>query len=54
MPDITMCKGTDCKLRDECYRYTAIPSEYRQSWFIEVPFKNNECDEFMQKWKKEQ
>lgn len=38
MPDITMCKGEDCPLKDSCYRYVATPSEYRQSFFIEVPF----------------
>lgn len=44
MPDITMCQGVckerkqACPLRDNCWRYTARPSEYRQSYFIEAPF----------------
>ncbi len=32
MPDITMCVGTGCPLREECYRYTAEPNPYRQSF----------------------
>jgi hypothetical protein len=48
MPDITMCKGGDCKQKDKCYRYTAKPCEYRQSYFVEVPKKpeDNECKYF--------
>ena len=32
MPDITMCVGTGCPLRETCYRYMAEPNEYRQSF----------------------
>lgn len=32
MPDITMCATTTCKARDRCYRHTATPSVYRQSY----------------------
>ena len=32
MADITMCVGTGCPLRETCYRYTAEPNEYRQSF----------------------
>ena len=44
MPDISMCSGSDkntkepCPLRWNCYRFTAIPSEFRQSYFVEAPF----------------
>lgn len=44
MPDITMCKGNKCPLKENCYRYKAIPSEYRQSYFVEPPFENSECE----------
>lgn len=37
MPDITMCKGGECPLKDHCYRYRAAPS-LRQSYFVNVPF----------------
>jgi hypothetical protein len=46
MPDITMCEGKGCELRSTCYRYTAEPSKYRQSYFIEPPIKDGECDEY--------
>ena len=46
MPDIAMCKGTDCPLKNECYRFLATPSEYRQSYFVPPPIKDGVCDEF--------
>ena len=39
MPDIAMCKGGGCELKELCYRYTAEPSPYMQSYFTEPPFK---------------
>jgi len=49
MADITKCKGTDCPIKEKCYRYTAN-IDGMQSWFVEVPFKieNNAftCDMF--------
>lgn len=44
MPDITMCTGHQkftnniCPLRDSCWRHTATPSEYRQSYFVDAPY----------------
>jgi len=32
MPDITMCPGTGCPLREMCLRYTASPNHERQSY----------------------
>lgn len=46
MPDITMCKGEGCPAKELCYRYTAKPNEYRQSYFVEPPYKDDECDHF--------
>ena len=37
MPDISMCKNTTCPLRKECYRFTAIPTPYRQSYAFFKP-----------------
>jgi len=37
MPDITMCKGDNCPLKDQCFRYTAKPSEY-QSYLPKEPY----------------
>jgi len=44
MPDITMCSGNNCELSLTCYRYKAEPSEYRQSYFVNPPNINNQCD----------
>jgi hypothetical protein len=43
MPDILMCQNGKCKLRIECYRYTAIPSVY-QSY---ADFDEQNCSWFM-------
>lgn len=49
MADITKCNGTNCPNKETCYRFTAPSSEYRQSFFVEVPLKSdNTCDEY---WK---
>lgn len=46
MADITKCSGKDCPFKEVCYRYTATANEFRQSFFVEPPIKNGECDEF--------
>lgn len=51
MPDIAMCMGTNCPLKESCYRHTAEPSEYRQAYFAEVPYKDGTCDHY---WDNEQ
>lgn len=45
MPDITMCNGTDCPHKKNCYRFTATPSEY-QSYFMEPPIKDGKCNHY--------
>jgi hypothetical protein len=44
MADITMCPGTNCPQKENCYRFTAKPSEYMQSYFMEAPIKDGKCD----------
>lgn len=46
MPDISMCDGKDCLKKDLCYRHTATPTKYRQSFFLNPPFnkETQECD----------
>jgi len=50
MPDISMCQNITCPLRFNCYRYTAKPSEHRQTW---APFQwkavngKAECSDFL-------
>ena len=55
MPDITMCKGEGCPLKKNCYRFTAKPFEFRQSYFITSPIKDSECEYywFNEKYEKE-
>lgn len=45
MPDIAMCKGDDCPLKEKCYRYLAKPDHY-QSYFMIPPYKDGKCDHF--------
>lgn len=53
MPDITMCKGGECIFKQFCYRFTATPDIYYQSYFTEPPYdkKNKSCKYF---WGKQQ
>lgn len=44
MADICMCKGTDCPLKESCYRYTANKNEILQSYFKEPPVKDGKCE----------
>ena len=45
MPDITMCKGGDCPLKETCYRYLAEPSDYQSYWF-EPPYYAGTCEHY--------
>jgi hypothetical protein len=47
MPDITMCMSAACKFRKYCYRYTATPSEYRQS-FAKFEPESDGCDYYIE------
>ena len=46
MPDISMCSGIDCPLKESCYRAKATPSEFRQAWFCNIPYDHEKeiCD----------
>jgi len=46
MPDITMCSGEGCPHKEQCYRFTAKPSEFSQSYFVEAPIKDGKCDHY--------
>lgn len=49
MPDISMCMGEACELKQSCYRYKAKPS-FRQS-YIDPEKKGKQCKYY---WKIEQ
>lgn len=52
MPDITKCYGESCPSKENCYRFTATPNEYRQAYWmhtpiIEEPIGAQSCQYFM-------
>lgn len=47
MPDISMCDNKQCPLRFKCYRFTATPNPYRQSFGnFEYDEKKEKCEYF--------
>lgn len=44
MADITKCTGANCPHKEKCYRFTAVDSEFMQSYFTIPPLKNGKCD----------
>jgi hypothetical protein len=53
MPDITTCWGENCPIKETCYRFTATPSKWMQSYFVDAPIKeDNTCEYFMKIWDK--
>lgn len=46
MPDIAMCNGQGCEQKDKCYRFTATPNPYRQSYFVMPPIKADKTCEY--------
>jgi len=48
MPDIAKCPGGDCPQKETCFRFTAMPNEFMQSYFVDPPNKGGECDYY---WK---
>ena len=48
MTDISMCLNKQCESRTTCYRFTAIPNEYRQSYSDFQPVDGEDkCGEYM-------
>lgn len=45
MTDITKCSWSQCPLKHNCHRYTAL-ADKRQSYFIEPPIKDGKCEYF--------
>lgn len=50
--DFTHCKGKQCTKKKSCYRYIAYRNyldrklDFPISFFMEIPFKNGECEFF--------
>ena len=51
MTDISKCRGTDCPLKESCYRYTAKEGMW-QSYIFDVPYdkEKKKCEYY---WKVE-
>lgn len=45
MTDIAKCAGTDCPLKETCYRYLSKDAGDFQSWFLPVAVGEN-CGEY--------
>lgn len=45
MADITMCSSEYCPVKDQCYRVTAKPNKFAQSW-ANFEYTCNENSEF--------
>lgn len=44
MPDITMCSNENCYVKEKCYRHTAIPDPYMQSYaFFDYDDSQGKC-----------
>lgn len=43
-----LCKGYNCNLRDNCYRYVTEP-RYLQEFLTPPPVKDGKCDGFIDK-----
>jgi hypothetical protein len=49
MPDISLCSGEGCPIKNTCNRFTAKPDDIAQSYFTGVPWNSKEeiCLHFM-------
>lgn len=45
MPDIAMCNGDDCPVKEQCWRYMA-PADRFQSYFAAPPCDDDGCEYF--------
>lgn len=41
MPDITMCLGNGCPMKEQCYRYRAVPNKIQS--YMHAPHVGSEC-----------
>lgn len=50
MPDITMCRGEGCPIKEDCYRFNATPTPLYQSYFAIVPYDTKRgCDHYWER-----
>lgn len=47
MPDISMCQGRNCSIKEKCYRHRADPNPHRQSFAsFKYDTSTESCDHF--------
>lgn len=48
MPDITLCHGFECPVKEKCKRFSAKPDEHWQAYFLDPPYDKTDtsfkCD----------
>ena len=54
MPDISLCSGNNCNLKDNCYRHKATPTPYRQSYFSIPPIEEDGSCKFFWQYEEEE
>ena len=47
MPDISMCRNRECVMRETCFRYRAVPSEYQSYGRFLPDGEDGYCDDFI-------
>lgn len=47
MIDICKCQDDECPMRVDCRRFTSKGYDYGQSYFLESPRKDQECEYFL-------
>ena len=50
MPDISMCPGIDCEMRQLCYRHVAKAEPVRQAWsdhHLQLKDGDTHCPDFL-------
>ena len=52
MADIAKCDGTDCPLKEDCFRFKVPADRLYQSYLVDIPFKDGKCEYFMKLFKK--
>jgi hypothetical protein len=40
MADITKCKNENCKIKEDCYRYTSLAGKHQSYMFMDKVVKN--------------
>lgn len=46
MPDISMCQNKNCKVKEQCYRFTAIPDNLWQAYAEFGTAAGEKCEYF--------